>query len=44
MFEHMHIALRVRLTKVCGIRNLFNGQRVAEISRFGQNSEDPEYN
>jgi hypothetical protein len=44
IFEHMHIALRVGPTEVRGVRNFFNGQCMAEIARFGQDSEDPEYN
>jgi hypothetical protein len=44
MLEHIHIVFRVRPAEVRGIRNLFNGQRVAEIARFGQDTEDPEYN
>jgi hypothetical protein len=43
MLEHINIVLRVRPTQMRGIRNLFNGQRVTEIARFGQDAEDPEY-
>ena len=42
-FEHRHVTLRVAPAEVRRVCNLVKDQCVVEIARFGQNSEDPEY-
>jgi hypothetical protein len=44
MFEHIHIALGIGPAEVCGVRDCINRQCMAQVARFGQNSEDPEDN
>jgi hypothetical protein len=43
LFEHRHVALRVAPAEVRRVCNFVKDQCVVEIARFGQNSEDPEY-
>jgi hypothetical protein len=43
LFEHPHVTLRVASAEVRRVCNFVKDQCVVEIARFGQNSEDPEY-